>query len=108
MISDNYIQKQLLEWHKSGISTEEVAQRLQSMIEKPTDLDSYLNKYKNLKNNNRETIGFILMGVGGFLGFISCVFSIVIEEPFWNAFFLYGGTSLAVLIVMIGLYFLFE
>lgn len=50
----------------------------------------------------------VAKGLGAFTGFISCVLSIINPVPELYNVFLFGLTSVAVLIVFAGLYFLFE
>lgn len=67
-----------------------------------------LKEYKRLRNAKRQFTGFVCMGIGAVLGFISCVLTVANVFPgLFNAF-LYGLTVLAVIIVFIGLYFVFE
>jgi hypothetical protein len=71
-------------------------------------INANLKEYKRLHNAKRQFTGFICMGVGAFLGFISCVLAILNPVAELHNFFLYGLTSVAVIIVFIGLYFVFE
>jgi len=48
------------------------------------------------------------MGIGAFLGFISCVATMTDLVPEWRAFFLYGVTFTGVCMVCWGMYLVFE
>jgi hypothetical protein len=48
------------------------------------------------------------MGLGAFLGFISCVLSLTNPIPELYNVILFGLTSVAILIIVVGMYFLFE
>ena len=63
---------------------------------------------ENNNNDLRIRNGFLCWGVGGFLGFLSCVFTMTELLPSMNNFFLYGLTSIAILVVLYGCYLIFE
>jgi len=69
---------------------------------------AHLKEYKRIINSKRQTNGFICLAVGAFMGFISCVLTLINPVPEFYNIILYGLTSLAILIVFAGLYFLFE
>ena len=71
-------------------------------------ISSLTTEYKRLKNSKRQFTGFCCMGLGAFLGFISCVLSILNPIPELYNLTLFGLTSVAILIVFYGLYCLFE
>jgi hypothetical protein len=48
------------------------------------------------------------MVIGAFTGFISCVLSLINPIPELYGIFLYGLTSLAIILALIGLYLLLE
>lgn len=56
----------------------------------------------------RQTKGFICLAAGAFLGFISCVITLINPIPELYNLVLYGLTSIAVIIIFIGLYLVFE
>lgn len=79
--------------------------------EKGIDQDSIevtLKDYQRMINAKRQFTAFICMGTGAFIGFISCLLAILNPMPELHNFFLYGLTTVAVIIVFIGLYLLFE
>ena len=81
------------------------------MLEKGLDRDAIstnLKEYKHLRNANKQFAGFICMGLGAFLGFISCVLSIINPVPELYSLFLFGLTSIAILVIVYGLYLVFE
>ena len=71
-------------------------------------ISSHISEYKRLRNSKRQFTGFCCMGFGAFLGFISCVLSIINPIPELYNLTLFGLTSVAILIVFYGLYCLFE
>lgn len=58
--------------------------------------------------DKKQFNGFFCMGLGAFLGFISCVLSLTNPIPELYNVILYGLTSIAILIIVVGMYFLFE
>ncbi len=56
----------------------------------------------------KQNIGFLLLGIGAFVGFLSCVLTMLDFAPELRGFMLYGLTSLALVLIFIGLYFVFE
>lgn len=71
-------------------------------------IDLLVREYKKLRIAKRQSIGFVLMAIGAFLGLAS--FLLTIFNPFPELFgvVLYGLTSLAILIAFVGLYYVFE
>jgi hypothetical protein len=71
-------------------------------------INLYVAEFRKRKIKERQTAGFILLSVGAVLGFFSCLFTIINPIPSLYFIVLYGLTSLAVVIIVLGLYFLFE
>lgn len=81
------------------------------MLDKGLDAETVstnLKEYKRLRNANKQFTGFICMGLGAFLGFLSCVLSIINPVPELYTVFLFGLTSIAILVIVYGLYLVFE
>jgi len=103
------INKELLQqWVADKLDPQEVEKALKEKGIAASDISEYLIAYKKLKNENRQFIGFICAGLGAFLGFISCVLSIVNPIPELYNLILFGLTSLAIIIIVVGLYLVFE
>lgn len=60
------------------------------------------------KVDKRLNQGIKLLVVGAILGFLSCVMSIWNPIPAIYYIVLYGVTSFAILLIMLGLYYIFE
>jgi hypothetical protein len=71
-------------------------------------ISGYLAEFKRLRNAKKQFKGFACMGAGALLGFISLVLSLTNPFPGMYDFFLFGLTSVAVLVVFLGLYLVFE
>ena len=95
-------------WIKENLSPSAVEERLHGIGVEHNSVPEYVREFKKQKRANRMLTGFILMGVGGFIGFISCVLTLINPLPDMHDIFLYGGTSMAIIIAFIGLYFVIE
>lgn len=96
------------EWVRERLSIEAIEQRLQ---QKGLDLESiqaHIQAYKKHCNAQKQFNGFIFLGIGAFMGFVSCVLSLTNPWPEWYNFILFGFTGLAVTLIFIGLYCIFE
>lgn len=82
------------ELHKRGIAADQIAE--------------YQKAIKKMRYEKRRTTGFIFMAAGAFLGFLSCVLTISHALPNMYDFIMYGLTSIAVCMVVLGLYYVFE
>lgn len=56
----------------------------------------------------KQKFGFMLVTIGAFIGFISCVLTMVDAIPAMRGFFMYGLTTAAVGVAFYGLYNVFE
>jgi hypothetical protein len=71
-------------------------------------IGAYLKAYKKERYADRRFNGFFCAGVGALLGFISCLLSIINPIPELYNVILFGLTSVAIGMICLGLYFLFE
>jgi hypothetical protein len=60
------------------------------------------------QRGRRQWKGFACAGGGAMLGFISCVLSLVNPVPDLYGLFLYGFTSVAMVLIVAGLYLVLE
>lgn len=71
-------------------------------------MDLLVREFKKLRNAKRQSIGFVTMAIGAFLGLLSCLLTIFNPFPELFNLVLYGLTSVAVIVALIGLYYVFE
>jgi hypothetical protein len=71
-------------------------------------INDHIKEFRRIKNAARQTSGFICLAVGAFLGFLSCVITLINPVPELYNWFLFGLTSIAVLIICRGLYCVLE
>lgn len=96
------------QWLSERLRINEVEERLITLGYDDESIAAHLQEFKKIKYAKRQNAGFIYVAIGAFLGFVSCVVTMINPIPEWNDFFLYGLTSLAIVIVFIGFYYIFE
>lgn len=96
------------QWVASKLEPKVVEAELIAMGMDEVAIASNLQTFKRLRNAKRQVNGFICMGLGAFIGFISCILSVLNPIPALYNDILFGLTSVAILIVFLGMYFLFE
>jgi len=102
--STSFDDQTIQQWVSNNLSDDEVKLRLKQFNFDEMMVTTYLAEFNKLKLKKRSSLGIGFMVTGAFVGFISCVLSIATPHPV----FLYGLTSLAIIIVFIGLYLIFE
>ena len=96
------------EWMLANISPQEIeAQLLQKGFDE-NSIQEHLEEYKKQRNAQRQFKGFVLMVIGSFLGFLSCVLTLTQVFPQYYGIILYGLTFIGVSIAFIGVYLVFE
>ncbi len=98
----------LAEAIKKNWSVEEVAQKLVVDGHDEVSVDLLLREYKKMRNNARQSKGFMLMAAGAILGFLSFLFTVLNVFPGHTNLVLYGLTTLAISVAFWGLYYVFE
>ena len=98
----------LKQWSMQGLDLNAVIAELRAGGMDEETLKNYMEAYKKYKVSKKQFKGFVLMGLGAFLGFVSCVLSLVNPIPELYNLILFGLTSLAIIIIVAGMYFLFE
>ena len=96
------------QWLQQNHTVEEVRISLLSNGLPDSLVDEYLVKYKKILGAKRQMNGFVCLTIGAFLGFISCVCTLANVIPSFYYEILYGLTSIAITIIFVGLYFVFE
>jgi hypothetical protein len=96
------------QWKATNGSEEIIVEELRQHGMDSLQIIEILNFFKKKKNDERQTTGFTLTGIGAFIGFISCLFTMLDLVPELRGLVLYGLTSLALIFIFIGLYFIFE
>lgn len=92
----------------SGLSESALEEDLKARKLDAGSIVEYLKLIKKQRSKIKQSKGFVYMAIGAFIGFLSCVFTITELFPGATGFVLYGLTSIAVLLVVYGLYLVFE
>lgn len=87
---------------------EKVTEQLIAQGHDEVSVDLLLREFKKLRNAKRQQIGFVLLGIGAFLGLMSCLLTIFNPFPSLFNVILYGLTSVSITIAFVGLYYIFE
>ena len=95
-------------WIEAKLSSADVDAQLRKAGFSEENIAAYLREFKKERYANRRFNGFVCAALGAFLGFLSCVLSIINPVPELYNIILFGLTSIAILIVFLGLYLLFE
>lgn len=101
-------QTTLEQWVNQKLDQKSVEQQLYAMGFDDLMVAEHIKAYRRLIYAKRQFMGFIFLGTGAFLGFISCVLTIVNPAPELYNVILYGLTSVALIIIFIGLYMVFN
>jgi hypothetical protein len=99
---------QLSQWVAEKLHPDTVREQLQARGIDGETLQEHLAAFRKLRNSRKQFVGFLCCGIGAFLGFLACVLSLVNPIPELYGVFLYGFTSIAILVIFAGLYFIFE
>lgn len=95
-------------WINNNIHEQEIEKELQNRGLTSEEISSYIIEYKKTKYAGRQTTGFILLAIGSLIGFLGFVLTILNPFPSLYYFSLIGLTSIAAIIICIGLYYLLE
>jgi len=95
-------------WVDAKLNPNNVEAQLKTMQFPDEQIAAYLEAYKKERYAGRRMNGFLFAGLGAVTGFISCLLSIINPVPELYNVILFGLTSVAILLICLGLYFLFE
>jgi len=101
-------QATIQQWIAAKLEPKAVQEEMISMGMDDATIASNLQAFKRLRNAKRQVNGFMCMGLGALIGFISCILSVLNPIPELYNVILFGLTSVAIVIVFLGMYFLFE
>lgn len=95
-------------WQQRNVSKAVVQEELNNQGFSLEEITSMLEDYNRYRIARRNTMGWTLMGLGGLLGLVSCIFTMLDPMPVIRGFFMYGLTSLAVVMALYGCYLVME
>ena len=95
-------------WINNNVHEQEIEKQLQNRGLNSEEISGFINDYKKTKYASRQTTGFILLAIGSLIGFIGFLLTILNPFPSLYYFCLIGLTSIAAIIICLGLYYLLE
>ncbi|MDB5280318.1 MAG: hypothetical protein JWR61_5273 [Ferruginibacter sp.] len=96
------------QWIAAKLEPEIVEQKLKESGLDAASISTHLRAFRKLKNAKKLQAGFICMAAGAFLGFVSCLLTILNPFPDLYNVILFGLTSVAICIICLGMYLVFE
>ena len=96
------------QWTIERLNSQQIEEKLMALGYDSESITAYIKEFNKLKYARRQNIGFVLIAIGALLGFLSCVLTMLNPDPKLFDFFLYGLTSIAIVVVFIGFYCVFE
>lgn len=97
-----------IQWYSANQKKEQILQHLERQNFSVQDRDEIVKKYYQFKDAKRSHLGWILMLIGGIVGLISCILTILDFMPSLRNLWMYGLTSLGVIIAFYGCYLVME
>jgi len=95
-------------WQQRGISKAQFYEELRELELSPDEITSVWERYARYCIDRRCAQGWVWMFVGGFLGLVSCVLTILDFAPDLRGFFMYGLTTVAISMALYGCYLVME
>ncbi len=96
------------QWVINNFDLKRVQQELQVLGLDSESMEAHIVEFKKALHKKRLITGFILIGAGAFMGFLSCVLSIINPVPSLYYWILYGFTSIAITVACWGMYYVLE
>lgn len=95
-------------WKSSNTNLDDIQKELLEKGFNSEMISAFLQEYNSKLAVNKQVKGFIFIGVGAFLGFLSCIITLLSSSTGMYSYTLYGLTLIALTLIFIGLYFVFE
>jgi hypothetical protein len=106
--TDDVNQSVIQRWMAEKLDNHKIQEELQVQGHDAASIEAHLYEFKKAKQAKRQHAGFIYMALGAFLGLVSCILSLTNPIPQLYYAILYGLTSVALLIIFLGFYYVFE
>ncbi len=100
--------KESINLDENWVNNKSTCKKNEPLISSDYSLDTSLQQLNLTKKSKRQFTGFVLMGLGAILGFISCLLTLLNPFPEFYNLILYGLTTVAITIIFWDLYFVFE
>ncbi|MBG9376918.1 hypothetical protein I5907_11765 [Panacibacter sp. DH6] len=106
--SSNESNEFIQQWIAEKLDAEAIKQKLTVQGFSEEDIVSHIRLFRKAVYEKKQSRGFIILGTGAFLGFISCVLTLTNPIPDLYNWILYGLTSVALSLIMWGLILILE
>jgi hypothetical protein len=101
-------QTEIQQWMIDRFTIQKIEQLLQTRGLDAEIISMYLKEFNKQRYAIRRSKGFAFASGGAVLGFVGCILAILNPLPELYYLGLYGFTSIAVVLILAGLYFLIE
>lgn len=95
-------------WHQLKISKSSALEELGGKGLSVEEISLIWENYSRYRLSKRITLGWTLMFVGGAVGLLSCVITMLDPLPDFRGLFMYGITSVAITMSLYGCYLVME
>lgn len=95
-------------WKSKNLSSEAIKEELKANVTDATLLENIIAAYVKYCHEIRLQNGFIAIGTGAALCIISCMLTVFNPFPEFRSFVMVGLTSIGALLIMLGLYWVFD
>jgi hypothetical protein len=96
------------QWVNENLKKEEVEKQLLALGYDKAAVEAQLLQYQKEKMARKQFNGFVYLGVGAFISFVSCVLAMMNLLPGLTNWILFGLTTVGILVICKGLYNVFE
>ena len=96
------------QWLVKKLDIEKLRENLSAQGWQEDAIAAHLKEFRKARYAKRQFAGFMYLAAGAFIGFISCVLTLVNPIPELYNYILFGLTSVAMGLIFLGLYHLFE
>ncbi|HEX6846393.1 MAG TPA: hypothetical protein VF144_05420, partial [Chitinophagaceae bacterium] len=107
-ITSSIDRDEIQEWISNKLSVQMVEALLQTRGLEAETISLLVKEFNKERYAIRRSRGFICASIGAIAGFIGCVLALLNPLPELYYLGLYGFTSLAAILICVGLYFLLE
>lgn len=94
--------------YKGGTPKEEILQMLVNSGLEVSQAEEMINGWQKAQQSARTSTGFMVTGTGAIICIFSCVITMLQLAPGMNGILLYGLTTVGAIIIMAGLWMIFE
>jgi hypothetical protein len=102
------LEPEFRKWEQRGLSRSQLLEELRGQELSPDEITTVWDQYARYRLDRRSAEGWVWMFIGGFMGLVSCVLTILDFQPDLRWVFMYGLTTLAISMALYGCYLVME